>query len=148
MERLRSMGKRIWWCIWGAGSFLWCIFLIQYTAAKNETEILAGNENEIVDTVFDQEVVSDSTEGYGRLQKTEITKNEAKKEVSEDKPCVNVNTADGDGLVSLQGIGPVLAERIISFRQKNGNFTGASDLIKVKGIGEVKLKKISDYICF
>ncbi len=148
MEKMTTLGKKIWWCIWGVGSFLWCIFLFQYSAAKNETDILAGNENEIVDTVFDEEVVSDSTAGIVHLQKTEITKNEAEKKVTEDIPCVNVNTANSDMLVSLQGIGPVLAERIISFRRENGNFIGASDLIKVKGIGEGKLKKIKDHICF
>lgn len=148
MEKMTTPGKKFWWCIWGFGSFLWCIFLIQYTAAKNETDILAGNENEIVDTVFDEEVVSDSTAGIVHLQKTEITKNEAEKKAIEDISCVNVNTADSDALVSLKGIGPVLAERIVLFRQENGNFTDASALIKVKGIGEGKLKKIKDHICF
>ncbi len=142
------MGKKIWWCVWGVGSFLWCVFLIQYTVAKNKTDILPGNDNEIVDTVYDEEVVTDSSLGDVRLQKTAIAKNETEEKGTEDVPCVNVNTADSGTLVSLQGIGPVLAERIISFRQKNGDFTDSSDLIKVKGIGQGKLKKISDYICF
>ncbi|RMH18972.1 MAG: helix-hairpin-helix domain-containing protein [Acidobacteria bacterium] len=49
---------------------------------------------------------------------------------------VNVNTADAEQLALLPRIGPALAARIIEFREENGPFEQAEDLILVRGIGE------------
>ena len=50
---------------------------------------------------------------------------------------VNVNTADATTLArELDGIGPVKAQAIVEYRQKNGPFKSPDDLLKVEGIGE------------
>ena len=50
---------------------------------------------------------------------------------------VNVNTADAKTLArELQGVGMAKAEAIVSYREKNGPFKGADDLVKVKGLGK------------
>jgi competence protein ComEA len=50
---------------------------------------------------------------------------------------VNVNTADAKTLArELQGVGMAKAEAIVSYREKNGPFKGAEDLVKVKGLGK------------
>ncbi len=50
---------------------------------------------------------------------------------------VNVNTADATTLArELDGIGPVKAQAIVEYRQKNGPFRSAEDLLKVQGIGQ------------
>jgi competence protein ComEA len=50
---------------------------------------------------------------------------------------VNVNTADASTLArELDGIGPVKAQAIVEYRQKNGPFRAADDLLKVDGIGQ------------
>jgi len=50
---------------------------------------------------------------------------------------VNVNTADAKTLArELQGIGMAKAEAIVTYRQKNGPFKTAEDLVKVKGLGK------------
>ena len=48
---------------------------------------------------------------------------------------VNINTATLTELESLPGIGPVLAGRIISYRQENGPFSKIEDIQNVSGIG-------------
>ncbi|MFA6519733.1 MAG: helix-hairpin-helix domain-containing protein [Candidatus Paceibacterota bacterium] len=48
---------------------------------------------------------------------------------------VNINTADATLLDTLPGIGPVIAGRIISYREANGPFTAVTDIQKVSGIG-------------
>ena len=49
---------------------------------------------------------------------------------------VNVNTADATTLAKeLDGIGPAKAQAIVEYRQKNGAFHSAEDLLKVDGIG-------------
>jgi competence ComEA-like helix-hairpin-helix protein len=62
--------------------------------------------------------------------------------------CINVNTADKATLTHLHGIGEVLAQRIIDYRTEHGGYTDAESLLKVKGIGPVKLAGIRDRICF
>jgi competence protein ComEA len=50
---------------------------------------------------------------------------------------VNVNTADAATLAQeLDGIGPVKAQAIVEYRQKNGPYRTADDLLKVQGIGQ------------
>ena len=51
---------------------------------------------------------------------------------------VNLNTATLDQLDSLPGIGPALAQRIISYREQHGPFRSVQELLNVSGIGEKK----------
>jgi competence protein ComEA len=48
---------------------------------------------------------------------------------------VNLNTATADELDALPGIGPVLAQRIVAYREQNGRFTAVEQLDDVPGIG-------------
>jgi|GEM_PF-2232362 len=59
---------------------------------------------------------------------------------------ININTAGVDQLSKLPGIGVKKAERIISFRKKNGRFRKTRDIMKVKGIGEKTYKKFAGRI--
>lgn len=56
---------------------------------------------------------------------------------------VNVNTADAAAIAeALSGVGPAKAEAIVAYREANGPFKTAEDLLNVKGIGEGTLKQI------
>jgi len=52
---------------------------------------------------------------------------------------LNLNTATQAQLENLPGIGEVIAERIIAYRNANGSFKSINELDKVEGIGEKRL---------
>lgn len=59
---------------------------------------------------------------------------------------VNINEATKEELVKIKGIGPVLAERIISYRESYGPFKRAEDIKNVSGIGEKTYEKMAEQI--
>ena len=59
---------------------------------------------------------------------------------------VNINRATANEFDSLDGIGPVIAARIVAYRNSNGPFTTIEDLQKVSGIGVAKFAQIKTKI--
>jgi competence protein ComEA len=59
---------------------------------------------------------------------------------------ININRATLRQLDALDGIGPVIAGRIIDYRKKNGFFLTIDDLQKVSGIGVAKFAQIKSKI--
>lgn len=59
---------------------------------------------------------------------------------------IPINRAWTEELELLPGVGPALAERIIVYREKHGEFKTLSDLKNVKGIGDKVLQKIKPFI--
>ena len=59
---------------------------------------------------------------------------------------VNINTASQSELDGLPGIGDSIAQRIIDYREQNGNFKSIEELKEVKGIGEAKFEEIKDRV--
>lgn len=59
---------------------------------------------------------------------------------------VSVNGASAQELEGVLGVGPALAERIIKYRAAHGPFKTLDDLLLVNGIGEAKLKRLSEQL--
>lgn len=59
---------------------------------------------------------------------------------------ININMASEKELESLDGIGPVLAQRIIEHRETKGDFKTVDELLEVKGIGNAKFEGIKDHV--
>jgi len=55
---------------------------------------------------------------------------------------ININTASQNELQQLSGIGPVLAQNIIDFREAHGKFSSVDELIHVPRIGEATLERL------
>ena len=55
-----------------------------------------------------------------------------------------LNTGDAAALDALPGIGTVLSERIVAYREEHGAFVYPEELRNVKGIGEKRLQAILD----
>ena len=59
---------------------------------------------------------------------------------------IDINSASVDSLVSLPQIGNVRAAAIVAYREANGPFASAEDLLNVTGIGPATLEAIRDLI--
>jgi competence protein ComEA len=59
---------------------------------------------------------------------------------------VNINTATADELEALPGIGPVLAQRIVDYREQHGPFRSVRDLLNVSGIGDSHLADLAPLV--
>ena len=59
---------------------------------------------------------------------------------------VDINRAEAWLLQALPGVGEVLAQRIVDYRQQNGPFANTSDLTRVSGLGKDTYNKIKDLI--
>ena len=59
---------------------------------------------------------------------------------------LNINAASKEDLTLLPGIGDVLSDRILAYREEHGKFQEIDELLSVDGMGDSKLAKIKDYI--
>jgi competence protein ComEA len=59
---------------------------------------------------------------------------------------VDLNTADAAALESLPGVGPVLAARIVAYRDSVGPFASPEDLVRVRGVGHATLERLRDRV--
>lgn len=59
---------------------------------------------------------------------------------------LSLNSVSAAELCDLPGIGPVLAERIVTYREQKGAFKSLDELKKVKGIGDKLYSKVVPYV--
>lgn len=59
---------------------------------------------------------------------------------------LNLNTATEEQLLLLPTVGPSKAERIVTWRKKNGGFKRVADLRRVKGFGYKTFKRLEPFL--
>jgi competence ComEA-like helix-hairpin-helix protein len=69
-----------------------------------------------------------------------------KKSARELSGKLNLNTATEEQLMMLPMVGPAKAERIITWRKKNGSFRRIADLRRVKGFGYKTFKRLEPFL--
>lgn len=77
-----------------------------------------------------------------------LVMNRSGQRVSKKTPSgpININRATARQLDALDGIGPVIAARIVEYRKINGSFLSVDDLQKVSGIGAAKFAQIKSKV--
>jgi len=77
----------------------------------------------------------------------DLKKEEFNKEVEDlEIVKININTATEEELLKVKGIGQVKAKEIVELRKIKGKFTAVEELLEVKGIGKKTLEKIAVYL--
>jgi competence protein ComEA len=89
------------------------------------------------------ELPPDSTESIGDSSDTPTTS--IAPDASDTQP-VNINTADAETLQTLKDIGPITAQKIIDYRDKNGPYKKIEDIKKVDGIGKKTFENLKGHI--
>lgn len=99
-----------------------------------------------------EETVHDNSEILGNsadksTAETSLPNEEAQSEtVSAVTFPIDINAASAEELMQIKGIGRVIAENIVSYRENVGYFYSVEDLTNVDGIGNKKLDNIRDYV--
>ncbi|MDD5530488.1 MAG: helix-hairpin-helix domain-containing protein [bacterium] len=68
------------------------------------------------------------------------------KQTYDEAKKININTASIEELISLPGVGPVYAQRIVDYREKKGKFKSIEEIINIYGIGQKRFDKLKDKI--
>ena len=155
--------RTLWWCLWITGGVLWFVIAFQYVVAKDETVILSSdsccNDTQILFSatrpektpqVIAEKGSDDPRQKAGEESRASAPGSNVKHTIKKKSfldSCVKLNTATPQELTALEGIGTVIAERIIKHRQENGPFKEPQELMDVKGIGQKKFEKIRAHIC-
>lgn len=79
-------------------------------------------------------------------QKREFAEQKPEMKESRKRVMIDLNTADSVELLSLYGIGPSFAKRIIKYRKLLGGYCSKNQLLEVYGFDQEKLNKIEAYI--
>lgn len=93
-------------------------------------------------------VMAKSTSKDSKEKTVAKKKTTKKKSATKKLPAskINVNKANTKDLEQLPGVGPVISERIASYRKKHGSFKKVEDLINVEGIGKKTLADMKSFI--
>ena len=84
--------------------------------------------------------------GLSQTAQTSNNKSERGRKSKKATGLVNINTANEEELMSIVGVGKVLARSIMNYRQTHGVFTAIEELLQVRGIGQKKFQKLQDQV--
>lgn len=119
-----------------------------------EPEISAIAETEPILISTERETASEASANYAggsavQILQTSSSKAEETADAADSEnssELININTAPASELVKLKGIGEVKAAAIVEYRRINGNFKTVQYIMNVSGIGEKTFEKIRSQI--
>ena len=130
--------------------------LVLMLTAAEKPQIRVSVRNPGTETTAAEQIASPEITQAERSRKTHITKTagetvpsgsnkkEDKEVTASPVPDRNLNTADAAALKRVSGIGDVLADAILAYRDAHGGFWRRAELLEIDGIGETLAARIMD----
>lgn len=113
----------------------------------SETDISEISENTILyETSPDYEYVSEICSTSVSETTSCISLHESSDAEKNIEFPIDLNKASKDELMMISGIGDVLSDRIIEYRNMNGGFSSVNQLAEVKGIGDKRLEQFRSFL--
>ena len=140
-------GSRVFQAIEKAGGYLpeaAASYLNRAKGLSDGQQIYVPTQEEVNSQVL--AVTQDGTEASSGNDTDNGTGQEASGEDTGTEQKIDLNTADVSQLTTLTGVGESKALAIIAYREENGPFTSAEDIMNVPGIKEGTYEKIKDKI--
>lgn len=116
------------------------------------------SDSSTADIIFGESIIEENSEAVSQItSKSEYNNNvnndtnySSKSKTASTNQItgkININKASAEELDQLPGIGEVLAQKIIDYRNENYGFGTIEEIMNVNGIGEKKFADIKDKIC-
>ena len=127
------------------------VYEVPQGSRVNDVLLLAGGHTEDADlslinlAAFVQDAMQIRIPVIGEEPQTQAADGQNQSATTADGR-VNINLANLTELQTLPGIGPVIAQNIIDFREANGGFNSIDELLNVSRIGDATLERLRDMV--
>ncbi len=121
------------------------IYQVIPASSSSTPAVVSQVSQQIVPQEPTENSLSPEENSDAELSEEDLPESEGPQEVLVEK-SININTASLEELDSLPGVGPVIAQRIIDYREANNGFYDIQEIMDVSGIGEKTYAKLEPYI--
>lgn len=152
MKSKNSVPKYLLYTVCSAAAVLAATFYFNISdSKKNTTTVIIESHDDVLTTEVSEIQTIITTLKKTRTPKTTTTKASKASETNTAEPTtefvfIDINSAGADDLAKLKGIGDVLADEIIRYRNEHGSFRNIEEIMNVNGIGESIFADIRDNI--
>lgn len=105
---------------------------------EDEKHYIIPKEGEVIENNSDSTQVTSNKDNNSSNNATQSDSQGSK---------ININTADLKQLDDIPGVGEATANKILSYRDENGEFKSIEEIKNVNGIGDKKFENMKDLIC-